>query len=48
MSKVSEKLKAVAAAVAAIEKQFGRGSVMTLGDEAGEVAPVAVIPTGSV
>jgi len=48
MSRVSEKLKAVAAAVAAIEKQFGRGSVMTLGDEAGEVAPVAVIPTGSV
>ena len=47
MNKVSEKLKAVAAAVAAIEKQFGRGSVMTLGDE-GEVAPVQVIPTGSV
>lgn len=47
MSKISEKLKAVAAAVAAIEKQFGRGAVMTLGDEA-EVQPVAVIPTGSV
>jgi len=48
MSKVSEKLKAVAAAVAAIEKQFGRGSVMTLGEDSGEVAPVQVIPTGSV
>ncbi len=48
MKQVSEKLKAVAAAVAAIEKQFGRGAVMTLGDEAGEVAPVQVIPTGSV
>jgi recombination protein RecA len=47
MSKVSEKLKAVAAAVAAIEKQFGRGAVMQLGD-AGEVQPVSVIPTGSV
>ena len=48
MSKVSEKLKAVAAAVAAIEKQFGRGSVMTMGNESGELAPVQVIPTGSV
>ena len=47
MSKVSEKLKAVAAAVAAIEKQFGRGAVMQLG-EAGDAQPVAVIPTGSV
>jgi recombination protein RecA len=47
MSKVSEKLRAVAAAVAAIEKQFGRGAVMQMG-EAGEVQPVAVIPTGSV
>jgi recombination protein RecA len=47
MSKVSEKLKAVAAAVAAIEKQFGRGAVMQLGDAGGQ-QPVAVIPTGSV
>ena len=47
VNKVSEKLKAVAAAVAAIEKQFGRGAVMTLGDEQ-QVQPVAVIPTGSV
>lgn len=47
MSKVSDKLKAVAQAVAAIEKQFGRGAVMQLGDSA-EVQPVAVIPTGSV
>jgi recombination protein RecA len=44
---VSEKLKAVAAAVAAIEKQFGKGAIMQLGRE-GEVAPVAVIPSGSV
>ncbi|MDX2013960.1 MAG: recombinase RecA [Myxococcaceae bacterium] len=48
MKQVSEKLKAVAAAVAAIEKQFGRGSVMTMGDEAAAAAPVQVIPTGSV
>jgi recombination protein RecA len=47
MSKLSEKWKALAQAVGAIEKQFGKGSVMRLG-EAGEVAPVAVIPTGSI
>ena len=47
MAKVSEKLKAVAAAVAAIEKQFGKGAIMQLGRD-GDVAPVAVIPSGSV
>jgi len=46
MSKLSEKLKAVAAAIGAIEKQFGKGAVMRLGEE--EMAqPVATIPTGS-
>jgi recombination protein RecA len=47
MSKLTEKLKAVAAAIVAIEKQFGRGAVMRLGAEE-EQQPVAVIPTGSV
>ncbi|MDY7229239.1 recombinase RecA [Hyalangium rubrum] len=47
MNKVTEKLKAVAAAVAAIEKQFGRGAVMALGGE-GQEQKVAVIPSGSV
>jgi recombination protein RecA len=47
MSKLTEKLKAVAAAIVAIEKQFGRGAVMKLG-AAEEAQPVAVIPTGSV
>ncbi|MDP1822742.1 MAG: recombinase RecA [Archangium sp.] len=47
MGKLNEKLKAVAAAVAAIEKQFGRGAVMQMG-ESTEIQPVAVIPTGSV
>jgi len=47
VGKVSEKLKAVAAAVAAIEKQFGKGAIMQLGRD-GDVAPVAVIPSGSV
>jgi recombination protein RecA len=46
-AKMSEKLKAVATAVAAIEKQFGRGAVMQMG-EGQEVQPVAVIPTGSI
>jgi recombination protein RecA len=47
MSKVSEKLKAVAAAVAAIEKQFGKGSVMHLGGEDTD-QKVPAIPSGSV
>jgi recombination protein RecA len=47
MNKVTEKLKAVAAAVAAIEKQFGKGAVMALGGEAQE-QKVAIIPSGSV
>src|SRR5207244_2575772 len=46
MSKVSEKLKAILAAMGAIEKQFGKGAVMRLGE--GEIAqPVATIPSGS-
>lgn len=47
MGKLSEKLKAVQAAVAAIEKQFGKGSVMQLGEQSGD-QKVAVIPSGSV
>src|SRR5262249_60466458 len=47
MGKLTEKLKAVAAAVAAIEKQFGKGAVMQLGGEAAE-QKVAVIPSGSI
>ncbi len=38
--------KALGIALAQIEKQFGKGSVMRLGDEGR--APVAVIPTGSI
>jgi recombination protein RecA len=47
MSKVSEKLRAIAQAVAQIEKQFGKGSIMKLGEEEA-AAPVPVIRTGSV
>ena len=47
MSKVTEKFKAIVAAIGALEKQFGKGAVMRLGE--GEVTqPVAVIPTGSI
>ena len=41
----SEKLKALQAAMAKIEKDFGRGSVLKLGDE--QIEDVEVIPTGS-
>ena len=46
MSRISDKLKAIAAAIGAIEKQFGKGAVMRLG-EAEMSQPVATIPTGS-
>jgi recombination protein RecA len=46
MSTIKEKLKAVSTAVAAIEKQFGKGAIMSLGG--GETEDIAVIPTGSV
>ncbi len=47
MSKLVEKMKALAQAVGAIEKQFGKGSIMRLGEE-GEAPPVPVIPSGSI
>ena len=46
MTKMSDKMKALGQALAGIEKQFGKGSIMRLGD-GGEPAPVAVVPTGS-
>jgi recombination protein RecA len=42
----SNKTKALSAALGQIEKQFGKGSVMRLGDS-GTVQPVEVISTGS-
>lgn len=42
---MSEKLKALQAAMSKIEKDFGHGSVMKLGDE--QIEDVEVIPTGS-
>ena len=42
---IKEKLKAIGTAVAAIEKQFGKGSIMPMDGK--EVADVQVIPSGS-
>ena len=42
----SEKLKALQAAMDKIEKSFGKGSIMKMGDEV--VEQVDVIPTGSI
>jgi recombination protein RecA len=45
MGKISEKLRAIGAAVSAIEKQFGKGAIMTLGSQ--EAVDIPVISTGS-
>ncbi len=45
-SAMSEKLKALMAATDKIEKSFGKGSIMKLGDE--NIEHVDVIPTGSI
>ena len=42
----SEKLKALHAAMAKIEKDFGKGTIMRLGDE--QIEKVDVIPSGSI
>src|SRR5688500_11934554 len=46
MSSIKEKMRAVQQAVSAIEKQFGKGAIMALGEQR-TVEPVQVIPTGS-
>ena len=43
---LKEKMKAVSSAIAAIEKQFGKGAIMPL--SGGEIAEIGIIPTGSV
>ena len=45
MSNVTDKAKAVESAITQIERQFGKGSIMKLGDS--PVVKVPVIPTGS-
>ena len=46
MASANEREKALDTALAQIERQFGKGSVMRLGSD--ERAPVEVIPTGSI
>jgi len=46
MGKLTEKLKAIGAAVAAIEKQFGKGAIMALGDAA-SITEVETVSSGS-
>ena len=41
-----EKMKALQAALSKIEKDFGKGSIMRMGDE--QIVPVEAIPTGSI
>ncbi|MCG5053943.1 MAG: recombinase RecA [Myxococcales bacterium] len=43
---IKEKLKSIAQALSSIEKQFGKGAIMALGE--GTLPEVGVIPTGSV
>ena len=46
MEQLVEKMKVLKSVVVAVEKQFGKGAIMTLGDEE-ETEPVATISTGS-
>ncbi len=46
LTPANEKLKALQAAMANIEKNFGKGSIMKMGDE--NIEAVEVIPTGSI
>ena len=43
---LADKLRALKGVIVAVEKQFGKGAVMTLGDDE-DPEPVATIPTGS-
>jgi recombination protein RecA len=46
LEQVADKVRALKGVIVAVEKQFGKGAVMTLGEEE-DLEPVAVIPTGS-
>ncbi len=46
MFDLTEKLRTLKTVVQSVERQFGKGSLMQLGDDE-EVEPVSVIPTGS-
>ncbi len=46
--KAGEKGKAIELAVGAIEKQFGKGAIMRLGKNGGDIEPIEAISTGAV
>src|SRR4051812_1799301 len=46
MEHVQEKMRALKGIMSSVEKQFGKGAIMALGDEE-ETEPVATISTGS-
>jgi recombination protein RecA len=46
LEQIAEKMKILKGVVASVEKQFGKGAIMALGDEDG-LEPVATIGTGS-
>jgi recombination protein RecA len=46
LEQIAEKMRALKGVIATVEKQFGKGAVMTLGDDE-DPEPVATIPTGS-
>jgi recombination protein RecA len=46
LEQLAEKMKVLKGVVVSVEKQFGKGAIMALGDE-GNQEPVATIPTGS-
>ncbi|HTB72534.1 MAG TPA: hypothetical protein VK762_04800 [Polyangiaceae bacterium] len=46
LEQIADKMRALKGVMAQVEKQFGKGSVMTLGDDE-EPEPVAAISTGS-
>jgi recombination protein RecA len=46
LEQIADKMRALRGVVAAVEKQFGKGAVMTLGDDE-DPEPIATIPSGS-
>ncbi|MBL8611522.1 MAG: recombinase RecA [Myxococcales bacterium] len=46
LEQIADKMKVLKSVIVTVEKQFGKGAIMALGDE-GETEPVLTIPTGS-
>jgi recombination protein RecA len=46
LEQLAEKMKMLKGVVVSVEKQFGKGAIMSLGDE-GALEPIETIPTGS-